>query len=242
MMPLVKIKKQSQAIGALGRKKLLIACPCHNGKLDNTFALSLLETVDQLAKAGIETTVLLPPTGSVLTHERNKIISVFMQNTDATHILCIDSDMGWDPGIPLRMLKENRGIIAGCYPARSNLQQKNFLFVPKTNPDGSLVVDKNLVQLNYGPAGFMMISREAITTMQAAFPERHFHMVQYDGTRLTGTVLFNTEIIDGGAYIGEDYLFCHLAGLARVDIWTDPSYVFTHAGTTGALASILVQK
>lgn len=222
-------------------KKLMIASPCHHGKVDNFFTLSLIQSLYILDRNEIQTTVLLPKTGSILAKERNKIISAFM-SSDCTHLLMVDNDIGWPGEAPLRFLESEKDIIAGVYPARRNdANDKQFIFLPETNDNGSLKGELSYLKMLGVPAGFLMVSRKAIEQMQEKLPELKYEDVDADNILHKGYIFFNTMLEDG-RFWGEDYVFCKNAKKAGLDIWCDPSIVFNHAGTIGGLAEILTNS
>jgi hypothetical protein len=214
--------------------KIFIATPAFDGKTHVQYATSLSDTTSLLTQAGIGYQLCVTTSGSLLAAERNKLISLFMQS-DCTHILCIDSDLGWPAqAIPAMLLKDVE-FIAGLYPTR---KIKQFLFRNKTNENGSLIVDadKKLIKMQCIPAGFMLIKRSAIQKMIDKFPELYFS--PKDKAHEPRYALFNTELIDE-EFWGEDYVFCRRAEEAGIDIWIDPAIQFDHAGIIGSFSEAL---
>ena len=218
----------------------MIASPCHHGKVDTQFTLSLLQTCYSLDHAGVKVNVLLPFTGSILSKERNQIVDTFMKS-DCTHLLCVDNDLGWDPNAPLKFLNYNKDFVAGVYPARSNREDKKYIFQCDSKHDGSITTDGPLLKMKGVPAGFMLLSREAIQKMEDHFSDLYYEGIDIDGIKETGYVFFNTELKDG-QFWGEDYVFCMRAREAGIDIWCDPTIEFNHAGTVGKLSEILTNQ
>lgn len=220
--------------------KLMIASPCQNGKCDTKFTLSLIQSLYQLDHSGIQTQILLPETGSLLIKERNDILEAFW-NSDCTHLLCVDSDVAWEPNAPLKFLKYDVDIVAGVYPAkRNNDKTPKFLFLPETDKNMSIIQnEKNkLLKMKGVPAGFMMLSRNCLKIMREFYPGK-----KYTGSNNFDSAysFFNTEIKEGVMW-GEDYVFCLNASEAGIDIWCDPNINFVHAGETGSLSEILTDK
>jgi hypothetical protein len=221
-------------------KKLMIASPCYHGKVDTQFTLSLIQSLYLLDHSNIQTVVLLPATGSILAKERNDILEAFMQS-DCTHLLMVDSDMGWQPDAPKKYLDYDVDFIAGCYPARTNNRNSpEFIFVPDAEKSGNIKRDENkkLLKILRAPAGFMMVSRNMIELMRDKYEHLYFEGVGNNNNFKSGYALFNTEIINGNFW-GEDYVFCKRAIDAGFTIWCDPNIVFDHAGVIGSLTDIL---
>lgn len=217
--------------------KIFIATPAFDGKTHVQYATSLSDTTSLLTQHGIGYQLCITVSGSILSAERNKLVSIFMQS-DCTHILCIDSDLGWPAqAIPAMLLKDVE-FVAGLYPTRGN---KKFLFRNQTNENGSLIVDadKKLVKMQCIPAGFMLINRSAIEKMIEHHPELYFE--PKDKVHEGRYALFNTLLMDG-EFWGEDYVFCRRAEAAGIDIWIDPAIQFDHAGTLGSFAEALTDK
>jgi len=217
-------------------KKVFIATPAYSGVVNVQYALSLSDTLMLLAKHNIETMPRISTSGSLLVAERNRLLEAFWQS-NCTHMLCIDSDLGWPAQAVLAMLDANKEFVAGVYPARGN--EKSFLFRPEKNPNGSIVTEKHLLKMQYIPAGFMLISRSAIKKMREKYENLYFEPKDKNcGNPEPGYCLFNTEVYEG-EFWGEDFVFCRRAREAGIDIWVDPLIQFDHAGTLGILIEAL---
>lgn len=214
--------------------KLFIATPAYSGTVHVQYALSFAELIVTLLSNKIDVIPWVRKSGSLLVAERNRLLERFWQS-DATHILFIDSDLGFPSQAVIEMLKQNKEFIAGCYPAR---QVKSFIFRPETNPDGSLVKENHLIKMQYVPAGFMLLSRSCIKKMRDKFPELYYSPKAKEADSESTYCLFNTEVYDG-EFWGEDYVFCRRAKEAGVEIWADPLIQFDHDGNIGALSEIL---
>lgn len=221
---------------------VMLATPAYAGRVDIPYALSLSNTMHALAMNNIKSTPLIVTSGSLLVAERNRLIQAFWES-DCTHILCIDADLGWPAEAVLAMLKAEKEFIAGLYPARA--KENVFLFRPVNNPNGSIVQEGNLLKMSYIPAGFMLISREAIRKMRDKHPDLYFCPKEIPDPKphypIDGYCFFNTEVRNG-EFWGEDYVFCRLAMEAGIDIWVDPMIQFDHAGKVGMFIETLTQN
>jgi len=217
---------------------VMIATPAYSGKVEIPYALSFANTFHILKLHGIQVTPLITSSGSLLVAERNRIIEAFWQS-ECTHLLCVDSDLGWPPEAVLAMLDAKKDFIAGVYPARGN---KNiFLFRPVKNENDSIVTEKHLLKMNYIPAGFILLSRNAIRKMRDKFPELYYEPKNKEiENPQPGYCFFNTEVYEG-EFWGEDFVFCRRAREAGIDIWVDPLIQFDHSGTIGMLIQALSQ-
>jgi hypothetical protein len=217
-------------------KNVMIATPAYDGKVNIQYALSFANTLHTLQLHGIQVTPMITGSGSLLVAERNRIVQSFWES-ECTHLLCIDSDLGWPPQAVLAMLDADKEFIAGVYPARGDTN--TFLFRPVLNPDSTIVNEKHLLKMEYIPAGFMLLSRSLIDKMQKKFPELYYEPKNKQVRNPESAYcFFDTEVWEG-EFWGEDYVFCRRARQAGADIWVDPLIQFDHAGTVGMLIETL---
>lgn len=220
-------------------KNVMIATPAHNGLLTIPYTISFATTLLKLHQHNIQLTPLIVRSGSLLVAERNRIIQAFWES-ECTHLLCIDADLGWPAEAVVAMLDQDKEFIGGCYPAREPLNQtKTFLFRPELTEDKKFIQEKHLLKMQYIPAGFILLSRSAIQKLRDT--HKHLHYVprsNLENNPPEGYCFFNTEVYEG-EFWGEDFVFCRLAREAGIDIWVDPLIQFDHAGAVGMLAEYL---
>jgi hypothetical protein len=219
--------------------KLFIATPAFDGRVHVQYAISLADTSVLLQSQGIGVQLNINSSGSLLVAERNRLNKAFLAS-ECTHMLCIDSDLGWPCHAVKAMIDHDVDFVAGLYPARG---EKTFLFRGCYNEDGSLITHetKQLLKMNHIPAGFMLIKRNVIEKMTEHFSHLYFKPKHIDYEKEDGFCLYNTEVKDG-EFWGEDYVFCGRAREAGFDIWVDPLIEFDHSGTRGAFHSLLYNK
>lgn len=220
--------------------KIFIATPAFDGKVNVSFACSLCDTRLYLAANSIETILRISTAGSLLVRERNDLVKAFLE-TDATHMMMIDSDIGWNPLDIKKLIDHNEDFVASLYPARG--PGNCFLFrgvyeegTKKMNPS-----QKCLLEMEYIPAGFMLLKRTVLEKMIDHFPELYYEPKDESLKHTSGYYLFATEIWEG-EFWGEDYVFCRRARQAGFKIWIDPTIPLDHAGKVGAFIECLTDK
>lgn len=220
--------------------KLFIATPAFDGKVNVSYACSLCDTRLLMALNGIEVMVRVNVSGSLLVRERNELLKQFLAS-DATHILCIDSDIGWNPLDVKRLIDHNEDFVSVLYPARG--PDRCFLFraVYEDEHKKMNVSEKGLLPMEYVPAGFMLMKREMIEAMIKHFPELYYEPKDPSLKQHAGHHLFAIELFEG-EFWGEDYVFCRRARQAGFKIWVDPMVELDHAGVKGRFAQILTDK
>lgn len=224
-------------------RHIFIATPAFDGKVHVQFALSLAELYVTLVQNNVGISSRINTSGSLLVAERNKLLEEFIRDEHATHILFIDSDLGFPAQAVLAMLDSEKDFVAGVYPARNSDSDDNqYLYRPKLIDDSNLIVsDKHLLGAEYIPTGFTMLSREAVLKMRDKFPELYFQPKAEARKNEHAYCLFDTEVWDG-EFWGEDYVFCRRARQAGIDIWVDPLIEFDHAGRRGMLMKYLQEQ
>lgn len=217
-------------------KKIFIGTPAYDGKVHVQYALSLMDTDRLLRMHGFEVIVRMPVGSSLLVADRNRLTQLFWES-GADYMLCVDSDLGWDPRAVLRLLEAQKDFSGGVYPSRDG---KGFTFRPAQEKDGRIVVcpQTNLLKMEYIPAGFMLIKREVIARLRDRFPELYYSPKDPRSEKESAFCFFDTEVWEG-EFWGEDYVFCRRAREVGVDIWVDPLIQFDHAGIKGALIETL---
>lgn len=220
-------------------KHIMIATPAYDGKVNIQYALSFANTMNILQLHGVQVTPIITASGSLLVAERNRIIQAFWES-ECTHLLCIDSDLGWPPQAVLAMLDADKEFVAGVYPARG--ESNTFLFRPVLNEDSTIISEKHLLKMEYIPSGFMLLSRSLIEKMRKKFPELYYEPKNKEARNpQPGYCFFDTEVWEG-EFWGEDYVFCRRAREAGAEIWVDPLIQFDHSGTVGMLIQSLSQS
>ena len=213
----------------------MIATPAMNNNVNIPFCISLAQTHTFLKSMGIDVCMMVVPSSSLLVSERNRLLEAFWLS-DCSHILCIDSDIGWPKEAVAAMIGQEKDFIAGVYPSKDAID--TYIFRPQMNENGSIVNEKHLLKMDYIPAGFMLLSRKCVQKMREKFPDLHYKPKDPRNFSDEAYCLFNTEVKDG-EFWGEDYVFCRRAREAGIDIWVDPYIQFNHAGKIGMLMDCL---
>ena len=212
--------------------KLMIATPAYNNQVFTHFALSLTGTVMLLESQGIKVELNFVNNVSLIMAARNRIVQQFW-DSDCTHLLCIDSDIGWPPLAVLSMLQTEKQCIGGVYPSRSG--KDVFYYVPTLDKKGNKIMENHLMKVERIPAGFLMFNRSVIQTLRKKFPELKFQ--SRSNPQDYGYCFFNTELHEG-EFWGEDYYFCRKVREAGIDIWADPLIEFEHGDKKGSMGRL----
>jgi hypothetical protein len=83
--------------------KLLLMTPCFGGQITTLFASSLLR---------------LHGGDALITRARAELTASFLGETDATHLLFVDADIGFAPEQVFRLLNFDADVTAAAYPTK----------------------------------------------------------------------------------------------------------------------------
>lgn len=214
------------------KPKVFIATPTYDSRVHVQYMLGVTHTIMDLKSKGVDVYLVPNLASTLLILGRNTLIEAFMK-TDATHLMFIDSDLGFNGDSVSTLMSYDKDIVCGVYPSR---KATTFIYRPTASEDGSFVSDKthpHLIQADMIPAGFMCVKRDVIVKMRERF--KHLaYAPKEEGMGDTGTLLFNTEVVDG-EFWSEDYVFSLRAREVGAEIWMDPKIQFDHAGVRGSL-------
>ncbi len=168
-------------------------------------------------------------------------LTIGFMNSDAEHVLFVDSDMIFKPTDVLRLLSLNLPIVGATYPKRQivwdsvktaiekgDSRYKCFGNYPfQTYQDEDLVIADGVLKVKYAPSGFILIQREVISKMIAAYPETAFNNIQYG----KAYALYDNIIAEDGLYLSADYSFCERANRIGITSYVDMTLKINHVGT-----------
>lgn len=200
-------------------KKVLIATPSYDGKIDAWYANSLVSTV----LLGIQKEILFQPIymsyDALIQRSRNDLLAIAVKN-DFDDILWIDSDIEWDPAKAIEIIELDQDII-GLPVIKKTLESE--LYNIKCNP-GDLLErnDDGLISVQSIGTGFLKMSKKAFTYLWENSPEYN-----HNGKNVRWA--FDVKIVDGDI-MSEDVLVCTKLKEGGFDIWLDPSSTCNHVG------------
>jgi hypothetical protein len=225
-------------------KTVMICTPMYGGMCNGAFASSLLNLTQTLEKNGHNFLFTYLTNESLIQRGRNTLAHIFLAREDATHLMFIDADIGFNADDVIKMLDADKGIIGGLYPKKTlnwaNIEASMKLGLPvPTNFSGDFVYDPepgiDLIyfdqpfELRHVGTGFMLIKREVFTEM---IP----HVDSYSGNGYTvdhGEKVhnfFQVAVVDN-VLLSEDYFFCNTYKKLGGKIYGAPWCNFRHLGT-----------
>jgi hypothetical protein len=227
---------------------LFIATPCYGGMVHQRYMQSVCELLLVAQNDGSRVSVHLLGNDSLITRARNTMVSMFL-DSDATHLLFIDADIGFSPMEVVRLVRLNRDVAAGSYPlkiihtgpevvdhigAGEGLATAVLRYVGAPVDGDERAEQDGFVTAEYAGTGFMLIRREALERMIAAYPETRFttaHDRSEPNPSRNLYALFDCMIDPGtGEYLSEDYTFCRRWRDIGGEVWLDMNSRLQHTG------------
>lgn len=247
-------------IDVLKQRRLFLAVPMYGGQCTGMFARSVADLSSICVQYGIQLQLYFLFNESLITRARNYCCDEFMRS-NATHLMFIDSDIGFNPNdvIALLAIADDASpydVIGGPYPKKciswekiklavdkgvaddnpNNLEKYvgDYVFNPKSGQ--SQIPIGEPVEVSEIGTGFMMIRRRTFEKYQEAFPELmykpdHVRTEHFDGSR--EIMAFFDCIIDpvSKRYLSEDYMFCYNVQKMGGQVWFCPWMQLQHVGT-----------
>lgn len=244
----------------LQKLKLFVATPMYGGACAGMYARSIADLAAICAKYNIPLQLYYLFNESLITRARNYCVDEFLRS-DATHLMFIDSDIGFNPNdvIALLALQSEDSpydVIGGPYPKKCISWEKIKIAVDKGVADEDPnVLEKFVGDYVFNPrggqkeipigqpvevmeigTGFMMIRRATFDKYKEAYPHLsykpdHIRTAAFDGSREIHA--YFDCIIDpvSKRYLSEDYMFCYNVEKMGSKVWLCPWMQMNHVGS-----------
>jgi hypothetical protein len=240
---------------------LLVASPVYNDQCYGSYTNSLLMLQAELYKRNIGFEYAWTKSSSLITIARNLLTAWFLNKTNCTHLLFIDSDMVFRSADVLAMIDQDKDIIAAICP-RKEINWPNVAAAARQdielpardlsklvgsygtfrllNPDEPVVLDKPVEVTGIG-TGIMLIKRRVFEVMAEAYPDAvtRSHDATFGGQQIH--TFFDLGRDDQGNMLSEDIAFCKRWRDIGGKVYGAPWFEVGHIGSyefRGSLAEI----
>ena len=184
-------------LSTLRKRKIMVATPMYGGQCHGMYAKSCADLAKLCQAYDIDLKFFYLFNESLITRARNYCVDEFMRS-EYTHLMFIDSDIGFDPNDVLSMAAmmdpdedDPKEIMCGAYPKKTIAWEKikravdkgfadknpqdldkyvgDYVFNPADGSD-SIRIDTPCKVLE-GGTGFMMITKSAFDKFMVAYPD-----------------------------------------------------------------------
>jgi hypothetical protein len=226
---------------------IVIGTPTHAEQVTTAYLKSIFALQSHVRKAEPDIALtLLTNSSTSIDLNRNIIATQTLGRSDLTHLLFVDSDMGFAPELIMDMLRFDRPLIGAMCPKRQLDERKlweaaqqvtdpakmqliandyaNVSFIPEA--DGSVRIEDGFARCKAIGAAIMLMKREVLERM-AEVPGV---LLQQGSRRLLQC--FQPMPNESGFTLSEDISFCRrwIEGCGG-EIWVNVAHPVTHMGT-----------
>lgn len=227
----------------------------YGGMCTASFTESMLNLMAICIQSGVQLTYAFISNESLITRARNTLANIFLRDTTCSHLMFIDSDIGFNAHDVIRIMLHDKDIVCGVYTKKEiNWKSVKKAAISGVHEDelkhrgGSLAInlvdfnkevnvkDNDVAEVMHGATGFMMIKRDVMIGVSGV-SNKYLSPKAPLGADLNVPGNFDYEffacsIQDGtGLYLSEDYHFCEVARRNGYKVFVDPSVKLTHTGT-----------
>src|SRR6201998_3172143 len=241
---------------------LVVATRCFGGQVSSIYASSLFALQRAVHKmSNVDLKVHLRDGDALITRARANLVTLFLDDPSATHLLFVDADIGFMPEQVFRLIESGADVVAGVYPIkrvkwskgkraleanRPDLPAASLDYVLEIDNPDHVVVVNGFARVRYAGTGFLMIRRHVFETIfrHPAYASLQFFR-EHSQDALAGSsnrfALFECMIDPAtGTYLSEDFAFCKRWIDLGGEIWADLQSRLDHVGPSvfrGEIAS-----
>lgn len=198
-------------------KKVLIATPTYDGKIDVHYAAALSESIKMGLANNINFVPIFIAYDALIQRARNDLIAMAI-NSDVTDMIWIDADQEWDPQWLLDLLAYECDVVGGAVVKKADVEQYNI----KATIEQLICDEAGLMQVESIGTGFLRLSRKAFEYLWDT-------ATHYTHNNEPRRWVFEVKLSDGDI-ISEDVLLCRKLREGGFSINLDPKITCNHIG------------
>lgn len=201
---------------------ILIATPTYDGTVHVSYMRTVITILQSCAAHGVLTTHMTTE-GSLVELARNKLAARCINDESYTHMLFIDSDIGFDDQTMVRLIANADLPVLGVACPRKSFEFSHNVgkVIGPAYVGDEKFPRQGVFEVGAIGTGIMLIKREVLVTLAEGVPN------YYDGGFVPH--LFRNEI-RGNSIVGEDINFCLLWQKAGGKVYGLLDAEVTHTG------------
>lgn len=213
--------------------KILIAIPTLTGAICEKTVTGIYETTRDFVRQNISIELITVVNDSIISHARSNLANFFYHETDATHLLWVDSDIGFHSADVQKLVELKVEFAAATYPKKTT----PIRYSCDLPADGIVWnTQKTAIQVAHVGCGFQLLTRSTFERVAKQYPDLHYapqsESRQLSEAERTQSYHYYEMMKDStGTLIGEDYAFCKRFRAAGGTIWLRPDISLAHVGS-----------
>ena len=207
--------------------KVHISMPCYGGMLTESTFMSFIKWANTARQLGIDWTLETMTNESLISRARNTLTAKFLDMPEATHLMFIDADIGWEPWHLLVLLNRNVDVIGGLYPMKT-MPVKWVV----NGFEGAEEGTEGLQEVSKAGTGFLLMKKAVFATC-AAHPavKQYKNDIGLDPRFDQHLKTFFDTAVRQNRYYSEDWTFCENFRDMGGRIWVDKRVLLRHSGS-----------
>jgi len=220
----------------LRKQHIQFSLPMYGGMCHESLMTGMVKFAIYAQRIGMPFSIDSMSNESLIQRARCHLTAKFLDNAVATHLMFIDSDIGFEPEHIFKLVLADKDIIGGLYPKKSIPPD----FVVNVSPEavdeaGQVKMTDGLIPVSRLGTGFMLIKREVFEKHMAAYPQTKFtNNIGLDPKYNKWCYTFFDCVIsqdENREMLSEDWYFCAKSRVLGIDIFADPTIRLNHSGT-----------
>lgn len=199
-------------------RKILIATPCLDQKVDAHFVDSLCKSIKLGIKHNLDICIVFLANESILPMARNELLNhAYKEEYDS--MVFIDDDEYWDANYLIEIINSEKDVVSLPVVNKSDVKIGYNIFLNDTierdEADG-------YIKINVCGTGFLKLSKKVVKDLYESNVEVEFRK----------KILKNIcEYINSeGHFVGEDITLTNKIKNLGYDIWLNPKHTVSHIG------------
>lgn len=199
-------------------KKILIATPCLDQKVDAYFVHSLCESIKLGLKHDLDIRCVFLANESILPMARNELFALgYQENYDV--VVFIDDDEYWDARVLIDILLSEKDVVSVPVVNKGDKETTFNVWLNK-NPEKDEA--DGYIKIERCGTGFLKLSRKVLEDLWESNTELVFR-----SKKLKNICEYTYE---NGDFVGEDITLSKKIKELGYDIWLNPHYTVSHIG------------
>lgn len=201
-------------------KKILIATPCLDQKVDAYFVHSLCESIKLGLRHDLDIKCVFLANESILPMARNELFKLaYDENYDT--VVFIDDDEYWDEQALIDIILSPKDVIT--VPVVNKGDKKIEYNIPSPKSDDAIDPADGYIQVSKSGTGFLKLSRRTLIDLWNADES-----VIFRGKNLKNICEYTYT--NDGEFVGEDITLSKKLTKLGYTIWANPHYTVSHIG------------